>query len=57
MPMGSTLVWPSRICFGHHELVKAIREGDSAKAREAVVDATRHTKTMILRALRTHGFV
>jgi len=41
----------------HHEIVKAIREGDSAKAREAVVDATSHTKTMLLRALRTHGFV
>ena len=41
----------------HHEIVKAIREGDSAKAREAVVDATSHTKTMLLRALRTHNFI
>ena len=41
----------------HHEFVKAIREGDSAKVREAVVDATRHTKTMLLRALRKHGFI
>lgn len=48
---------PSEFTSGHRELVKAIREGDSAKARKAVVDATQRTKTMILGALRTHGFV
>lgn len=48
---------PAEFTSGHRELVEAIREGDSAKAREAVVDATQHTKTIILSALRTHGFV
>jgi len=48
---------PSEFTSGHRELVKAIREGDSANARKAVVDATQRTKTLILGALRTHGFV
>jgi DNA-binding GntR family transcriptional regulator len=41
----------------HRELVKAIREGDFARARKIVVDTTGYTKTIILRGLRTHGFV
>jgi DNA-binding GntR family transcriptional regulator len=48
---------PAEFTSGHRELVEAIREGDSAKARKAVVDTTQHTETMILGALRTHGFV
>jgi len=48
---------PAKATSEHLALVKAIREGDSAKARKAVVDATGHTKTMILRGLRTHSFV
>jgi DNA-binding GntR family transcriptional regulator len=48
---------PAEFTSGHRELVKAIREGDSAKARKAVLGATQRTRSMILGALRTHGFV
>jgi DNA-binding GntR family transcriptional regulator len=48
---------PREATSEHRKIVNAIREKNLNKARKAVVDSTGETLVMILRSLRTHGFI